>query len=188
MLYAIYKNARNSSWQCLIDCKIHELPIKPVQIATHYGIRCKRLEKDENSLNQKSGEIRIINNEVYMFVDASQSIGRQRFTVMHELGHYLLGHLGNTLLSQSYSNIRPEEEQAADRFATDMLMPACVLWGLNIHTPNDIANLCNVSMQAAQIRARRMEELYRRNMFLSHPLERQVFQQFQQFINAKKRG
>ena len=98
---------------------------------------------------------------------------------MHELGHYLLGHLDN-------GEITSENEEAADRFAADVLMPACVLWRLNLHTAQEIADLCNVSMQAAKIRAKRMEVLYDRNMFLSHPLERQVFNQFKDFINQNK--
>ncbi len=40
MNYAIYKNSRNASWQCLIDCCVTELPVRPVQIAKHYGIMC----------------------------------------------------------------------------------------------------------------------------------------------------
>lgn len=181
MQYAIYKNARNASWQCLIDCKISKLPINPVSIAKYYDLHCVY---NNTILNPgESGRIiKLKDGRTIILISRDISVQRQGFTVMHELGHYLLGHLGDVPLSRSYDSIRPEEEQAADRFATDMLMPACALWGLNIHTPEDIASLCNVSMQAAQIRARRMDELYRRNMFLSHPLERQVFKQFQQFI------
>jgi len=186
LTYAIYKNARNASWQCLIDCNIIELPIKPVQIADCYDIRCKKT--DEVILNHASGEIRIVNNQICIFTDGSQAAERRRFTIMHELGHYLLGHLGDIPLSRSYSSIRPEEEQAADRFAVGMLMPACVLWGLNIHDPEEIVKLCSVSMQAAEIRAERMEVLYRRNKFLTHPLERQVYKQFQQFIENYKQS
>lgn len=185
MNYGIYKNARNASWQCLIDCGVTELPVKPVQIAKHYDLRCI---VDNNILDSgESGRITgLTDNSIAIVINDKQSVGRQRFTIMHELGHYLLGHLGDTPLSRSYSSIRPEEEIAADRFAADMLMPACVLWGLDIHTADDIAKLCNVSPQAAQIRSERMEVLYQRGKFLTHPLERQVFQQFQSFINRIK--
>lgn len=184
MNYGIYKNARNASWQCLIDCNLNRLPIKPVQIAAAYGIICKT--SDEISLNHASGEIRYVKDKLCIFTDESHTAERRRFTIMHELGHYLLGHLGDAPLSRSESDCKPEEEQAADRFAADMLMPACVLWGLDVHTPEEIARLCNVSMQAAEIRAKRMKVLYQRNKFLTHPLEKQVFQQFQQFISSRK--
>lgn len=184
MNYGIYKNARNASWQCLIDCGVSELPVKPVRIAAHYGITC--LKATDKQLNGRAGEIRPLGNEIYISFKEEDSTARQRFTILHELGHYLLGHLGDTPLSRSELDCNSAEEDAAERFAADMLMPACVLWGLNVHTPEEIAKLCNVSMQAATIRAERMEILYRRNKFLTHPLERQVYAQFGKFIQNNK--
>lgn len=184
MDYGIYKNVRNASWQCLIDCSIFELPIKPVQIANSYGIHCK--QTDKSVLGDASGEIKLVDNEIFISFNVQEPSQRQRYTIMHELGHYLLGHLGNEPLSRSESECRPEEEQAADKFAIDMLAPACVLWGLNLHTAEEIAKICNISMQAAEHRAERMKLLYQRNKFLSHPLERRVFHQFEQFLNRNK--
>ena len=40
MDYGVYKGARNASWQCLIDCGVSELPVKPTRIASHYGVEC----------------------------------------------------------------------------------------------------------------------------------------------------
>ena len=185
MDYGIYKNARNASWQCLIDCNITELPIKPVQIAAHYSIHCK--QTDKSALSGASGEIESVDDEIFISFDAEESRQRQRYTIMHELGHYLLGHLGNEPLSRSESECHPEEEQAADKFAIDMLAPACVLWGLNLHIAEEIAKVCNISMQAAEHRAERMKLLYKRNKFLLHPLERIVFHQFEEFMNHNKR-
>lgn len=184
MNYAIYKNARNASWQCLIDCQVLKLPIKVVQIAARYDIVCRKSNKID--LCGASGEIKRENGEICIFTDESQNDRRRRFTIMHELGHYLLGHLGDEPLSRSESDCKPEEEQAADRFAADMLMPACVLWGLDVHTPEEIAKLCNVSMQAARIRAERMAVLYKRGKFLLSPLERQVYSAFGGFIQNYK--
>ncbi len=173
--YGLYQHIRNASWKCLIDCHVTELPLKPVQIAAQYQLQCV-YDNIEQAGKVTSDGIILLNK--------NQSAQRQRFTVMHELGHYLLGHVGSNPRFRDSS--RTEEEQAADRFAVGCLMPACVLWALGIHTAEDIAKLCNVSMQAAQIRAARMEVLYKRNMFLSHPLERQVFRQLQEFINSQK--
>ncbi len=184
MNYAIYKNVRNASWQCLIDCGVTSLPIKPVQLAALYGIKCKAATKER--LRGTSGEIVAFDGEIYISFREDDPPQRQRFTIMHELGHYLLGHLGTEPMTRSESNCRPEEEQAADKFAIDMLAPACVLWALDLHAANEIASICNISMQAAEFRARRMEQLYRRDMFLTHPLERSVFEQFRRFIDSKK--
>lgn len=177
-MYDIYKLARDKSWTCLIESGAHRLPVSPVSVAKHYGIVCHA--SPPKLLQGCSGLLRVIDDAPHIFVDSTHPAQRQRYTIAHELGHYLLGHLDDT------SGVYDQMEYAAERFAADLLMPACVLWGLNIHTAEDIAQLCNVSLQAARIRAERMEVLYRRNMFLSHPLERQVYQQFRQFIGAQR--
>lgn len=92
----------------------------------------------------------------------------QRYTTVHELGHIFLDHFSNQTI-----NILNMEYQA-ERFAIDILAPACVLWKLDLHTAKDISELCNISMKSAQIRAERMKILYSRNKFLISLLERQV--------------
>lgn len=71
---------------------------------------------------------------------------------------------------------KTDDEYQAERFAIDILAPACVLWILGLHIANDISEVCNISMTVAQRRAERMSVLYQRNKFLTSPLERQVFE------------
>ncbi|MCM1269815.1 MAG: ImmA/IrrE family metallo-endopeptidase, partial [Ruminococcus flavefaciens] len=104
----------------------------------------------------------------------------KRYTIAHELGHIFLDHFVNKTMNSS------DMEYQAERFAIDILAPACVLWELNLHTAKDISELCNISMKSAQIRAKRMEILYSRNKFLTSPLERQVCKQFSDFIHQYK--
>lgn len=185
MDYGVYKNARNASWQCLIDCGVSELPVKPTRIASHYGVECIEfaplLQDGEAGriLQRADGRIQIV-------LHPDQPAPRKRYTVLHELGHYLLGHLGTEPLARSHNDITQPEEYAAERFAADVLMPACVLWGLQLHTAKEIAQVCGVSLTAAQRRSERMTTLYQRNMFLAHPLERQVYRQFESFIRTNK--
>ena len=73
-------------------------------------------------------------------------------------------------------------ELQANVFARDILMPATVLAALDIHTPEEIMALCDISYQSAKIRAERLELLYRRKKFNTHPLEKQVREQFDDFI------
>lgn len=40
LYYGRYQHIRNASWQCLIDCHVAELPLKPVQIAAQYQLQC----------------------------------------------------------------------------------------------------------------------------------------------------
>ena len=97
-----------------------------------------------------------------------------------------MGHLGTEPLARSHNDITQPEEYAAERFAADVLMPACVLWGLQAFDSDAIAALCNVSQSAAQRRSERMQILRERDKFLTSPLERQVFQQFKKFIAKNK--
>lgn len=111
------------------------------------------------------------------------TIPAMRYTTAHELGHIVLGHtLKNGKIGRTFI-MDDEQEYQAERFAIDILAPACVLWGLDLHTAKDISKVCNISERAAQIRAERMEVLYKRNKFLTSPLECKVFQQFRQFIS-----
>lgn len=176
-MYDIYKSARDKSWECLIRCAVRELPVRPVAVAKAYGVTCHPAPSE--ALQGSSGLLRTIDGKPHIFTDSSQPAQRRRYSIAHELGHYLLGHLDGVPATQ-------EREYAAERFAADLLMPACVLWGLDVHTPEEIVRLCNVSMQAARIRAERMAELYRRNKFLLHPLERKVYAQFGEFVQSNK--
>lgn len=96
----------------------------------------------------------------------------QRYTIAHEIGHILLG--------------ENSPEDAAERFAIGILAPACVLHALRVERAEDIAKLCNISITAASHRAERMKILNKRDKFLTHPLEEQVFEQFEQFIQFQK--
>lgn len=66
-------------------------------------------------------------------------------------------------------------EQTANVFASRLLAPACVLWGCGVQSAEDIAQLCDISRAAAEFRWSRMQELYRRQRFLTSPLERLVY-------------
>ncbi len=52
-------------------------------------------------------------------------------------------------------------------------------------TAEKIAEICNISMQAAKHRAERMAILEARNKYYLHPLERQVRKQFGDYIKRK---
>lgn len=177
--YGIYKGARDGSWRFLIDYKINALPIDFNIVAKAMDIKIRQ-DTQGILLPTERGATITDGNRTYILLKPS-NIQTMRYTTAHEFGHIFLGHtMKNGRYGRTFAD-SPEEYQA-ERFAIDILAPACVLWGLNLHSVEEIARVCNISMTSAQKRARRMEELYRRNMFLSHPLERQVYQQFQKFI------
>ena len=92
---------------------------------------------------------------------------------------------GRTFGVQKTATQDPIEYQA-ERFAIGILAPACVLYGLGIHTAEDIAKVCGISLSAAKIRAERLAVLYQRKSFFCSPLERKVFELFEDFIKANR--
>lgn len=185
--YGIYKVSRNASWQFLIDNHVSELPLKLGSICHNLGY--KILEDNKiHYLQQNQRGITFYNDNSWnIIINNNLTSQSQRYTIAHELGHIFLGH---PLLDCKYGrtfNINNTFEYQAERFAIDILAPACVLWALDLHTPLEISQLCNISIASATKRAERMEELYHRNMFLSHPLERQIYNQFKKFIDDNKR-
>lgn len=169
---------------------IASLPVKTLKIAEHFGIRVLKnsqagcLAPDESGCGivNKSGEWTIVYND-------NEPRERVRYTIAHELGHILLGHelrAGFGHYRKAGGERKPIEETQADEFAARVLAPACVMWALDVHTADDIAALCGISKQAAQIRAQRMALLRERNKFLTSPLERKVFETFQPWIEQQK--
>lgn len=187
MVYGIYKNVRNAAWQCLIDYKVSELPVKPSLIARAAGIKVIKNSIVHELSPHESGVSLFDGKQWYIIYDDENTKQRCRFTVAHELGHIFLGHeLRKGYYARTFDRSRPAVEQEADAFAARLLAPACVLWALNVHTAADIAALCDISNAAAQIRAERMAILYSRNKFLTSPLERTVYKNFSGYIQKKK--
>lgn len=183
MNYKNYQNARNAAWRLLIDMEIRELPVRTGEICRALGIPVRLYTPK----GEGDGMSMMISGRPTIFVSRNAPPARQRFTLAHELGHVLLGHVGRyELVNREPSPQDNPVEQAANVFASRLLAPACVLWGCGAKTAEEIAALCEISLPAAQYRAARMAELYRRDRFLTSPLERQVYLQFADYIAAHR--
>ena len=199
MDYRDYQNARDAAWRILIDCNIDRLPVQLNPICKRlkirvlsYGRNTEMIERANLSqaVHRTDGITFYTEETPIILFDEKVLPARAKFTVAHELGHIILGHVKPgevTVANREPSSKDAPEEQAANQFAARLLAPACVLWGLGIHKPEEIMELCHISRQAAQFRAMRMEELYRRDKFLVSPMERKVYQQFQPFIREYRR-
>lgn len=190
-MYEHYKKARDMSWKVLLECGINSLPVDLWKIAEHFDLRMHTYSKSDlirflkEDVSQGDGFITYIGGKKEIFVnDKIESKPRRRFTVAHELGHGILNHdISKVHFRNSEIDSQTDmQELQANVFARDILMPATVLAALDIHTPEEIMKLCDVSRRSAEIRAERMEELYRRNMFNRHPEERKVRELFDDFI------
>lgn len=180
--YKIYKDARNASWQFLIDHQVSKLPVDLNTITRNMGIEVL-VDKNQKIVSDRDYGVTISRNGTATIVLRPNLLHQvARYTTAHEIGHIVLGHT----LSNMPTLTPAEREYQAERFAIGILAPACVLWGLDLHTPEEIAKACDISLTSARIRAERMEILYERRKFLTDPRERQVFQQFKPFIDSMK--
>nr|DAD79175.1 MAG TPA: IrrE protein [Siphoviridae sp. ctKvA22] len=195
-MYNYYKEARNISWGTLLECGINQLPVNLGSIADYYGIKIILYSKTDLLRtfppDAWSGDGFIVNRNKrkQIFInDKIKNRPRRRFTLAHELGHAIMNHNTDTIhyRNSEFDNESNPFELQANVFARDILMPATVLAALDIHTPEEIMALCDISYQSAKIRAERLELLYRRDKFNTHPLEKQVREQFDDFIRGYRK-
>ena len=188
-MYHDYKIARNKAWETLIKCNITSLPINLAIVARLNNITILKYSDSKQNLTGDGFSLNVNNVNVIYYNDKKPK-ARIRFTLAHELGHCLLGHLkfGKTYNRNSEKDFDGMDifEMQANVFARDILMPATVLHSLDIKSFEDISRICNVSEQSAKIRYERLLELNERNVFNRHPLERQVYKQFQKYIDNCK--
>lgn len=179
MNYREYCNSRDLAWRILINESVHSLPVDIVSLCVNMGIKVKYYSPSDNS----DGATYMQAGVPIILVNKSCSRARQRFTIGHELGHILLKHVGKyRLVNREPSPNDNPIEQTANIFSSRILAPACVLWGCNVKTKEEIVSLCDISKQAAHYRIIRMKELYKRNKFLTSSLEQKVYAQFSDYI------
>ena len=187
MNYGDYQKARDLAWQILRREKIRALPVDVVEICRCLGI--KVLEHADLAPEVGDGLSCVLAGEPYIFIRPGQSRQRCRFTVAHELGHVLLGHVGKyQLVNREPSPQDDPVEQAANIFAARLLAPACVLWGCRVSSAAEIASLCDISSTAASVRWERMQILLERGKFLASDIERKVYRQFKGHIRGYLKG
>ena len=193
-MYDKYKQARNMSWEILIKSGVDKLPIDLNQIVDTVNVDVLPYSALGDAFNPEMIDTdgfttnSLTNKKVICINSKHGTLQRRRFTLAHELGHVVLNHPLKPLVyrnSESDHNQKPEEVQA-NVFARDLLMPAGVLAALHVTTVDEIIRICSVSHISAQLRLKRLTELYKRGKFGAHPLERKVIAQFKAFISNNK--
>ncbi|TLM62275.1 MAG: ImmA/IrrE family metallo-endopeptidase [Deltaproteobacteria bacterium] len=132
------------------------------QIANDFGISLV----DHEFPGGMSGIFIRQGERLYIGVNKDHTPERKRFTIAHEIGHYLLHsedvihhdnvdlESPNVVLYRS-ENVRGHSEVEANAFAAELLMPEgliqeCIDSGVN--TIEDLANIFNVSQDAMRYR------------------------------------
>lgn len=194
MSYQDYQNARDAAWKILLDCGINCLPVSLNAVCRELEIRALSYKKGAGIIqraglgqtaHRTDGMTFYVQSTPVILYDERKPPQRAKFTVAHELGHIILGHVGPGYVTTMNREPQPgdaPEERAANQFAARLLAPACVLWGLGVQSAEEIMELCRISRAAAEFCAQRLVELCRRDRFLASPLEREVYRQFRPFI------
>ena len=147
------------------------LPINVKLIAKHLNLKVVEKQLDEDVSGLLISDKRI-GGASYVFVNENDSPVRRRFTISHEIGHYVLRHKFDTenvhidrvfhaipRLSSAVSGV-DEREVEANQFAASLLMPANFVTelvndlnsALSENHISDLAKKFKVSEQAMTIR------------------------------------
>ena len=201
-----YRLVRDEAWRMLLKHRVRSLPVDVFEICRREGIRVVSYRKAreagilalfEDACAGNDGFALVLRGKKVIFFDDALPIGRQRFTLGHELGHFVLGDVGPlpTARNMEPTENDSEAERLANMFAARLLSPACVLWGLGVRSPEQVAALCGLSRAASEWRFKRLMELYARerdwlvrygrSCFLVSPLEAKVYSRFKRFIKNR---
>ncbi len=188
MYYGIYRNVRNSAWQCLIDSQITSLPVDVLAISKAANVRVVKNSLVDDLLPSEDGKAYYDGSQWIIIYRDENLVELSRFIIAHELGHILLGHdLANVKYAQAQEFVFQEKsEQQADAFALRILCPACVLNDLDCYSKEDIMQYCRLPAKRAENRAQRIKMLRKKNVFLTDPVERQLYEQFEGYIKKQK--
>lgn len=133
------------------------LPVDPVAIACSEGINVRPSRFGGTYKESVLGYIEKRDGMVRIVINQDMPATRRRFTCAHELAHFFLHHKGHELeFLDLRSTVRTRQEQEADTFAAELLMPEQTLRdehaSLLFPTVEELARRFGVSKQSMSIR------------------------------------
>ena len=141
---------------------ITSLPLNPAELAKKSGIRLVRY----STYLDKTGDTQLLcsdgvllsnaNPPIIVYNEKISSKGRQRWTLIHELCHYWLGHDASD----------KKTEQEVERLTAALISPAVVLHLCGVKSAADVAEICGISSEAAKIRFDEIERKRRAGTFM----------------------
>ena len=126
-----YALAHSTARDLLKKMKIDEPPVDPIALARRLGVRVVNVNPPEETVSGFLIREDPDSGEAIIGVNKHHSVVRRRFTVAHELGHFLLGHkddwhVDDTMISfrdEKSTTAEHEAEIEANQFAASLLMP-----------------------------------------------------------------
>lgn len=191
-----FSDATIKGYQLLNALDIRELPVDPFEIIKQFSnwhilswSELKKATGKEDPLYLKRDRIEartqiIRNTNDYMIVyDDSYTNGRLRWTIAHEIGHIILGHLidfEETALNRGGLNKKQYGvlEVEAHWFAEAILAPNAVLGLFDIRSAQEIAFLCDISKDASL----KCEEHLENFQWNNQPVEFELLRNFYSFF------
>lgn len=139
-----YKLIADKTLEVFIECEIREFPIDCFTILKYYGFRVYSYAEIQATNTRLHEMCKKYSDDAFRYEDIicynQKSIEcRIRFSLMHELVHYLLGHKGHSR----------EIEDEADYFASCILAPRIAVRKLWYPTADDIHNKFGLSYAAS---------------------------------------
>lgn len=200
--YKRYSAARDASWRVIAENNIDSLPVDVFRLAQDMGIKVVPYSKGNPlmvllgvSRHKESNDglyVRFLGKSYIFYDDEVSSEGRIRFTIAHEIGHHILGHIRRNLFviprcaERRRGGTLTVKERQANIFASRLLAPSVVLDSLNATTEEEIANLCGISKEAAEYRLNRIKKINARGRYSMSGLEKRVLDNFKHFIEEYK--
>jgi Zn-dependent peptidase ImmA (M78 family) len=111
---------KSEAKRCLAELGITVPPVDVIKIAGQYGLAVDYVDKPDAFSGRLRQERRIIE------VNKNHHIHRQRWTIAHEIGHFLLQHDSVFFVGDNDELGVPTRmnDKEADAFAANLLMPA----------------------------------------------------------------
>ena len=192
--YPRYAYARQRAYQLLCELEIDRLPVDPWKIAEALPnvhickwtvLRDNCGDPDPLFINKegadaKTQHLRGQADYLVVYDDRVENYQRVRWTIAHEIGHIVLGHLVSfdatalcrgTLTEAEYKVL----EREADTFAVNLLVPMTIINRLpSIKTKADFMELCDLSGKASD---NCMEELrmLKSGQKIPFPIRQRIF-------------
>lgn len=166
---ADFTKAEQAAQNVLQINNINSLPIKVKKIAKRFpNLKIRTYSWFSNKYKMSHEEVceiadsqegccwyfKTFDKYLILYNEKIPNKGRIRWTLAHELGHYILKHNEITNKAKlSRSSLTDEEylefEREANCFARELLAPPPVIRKINISNKHFISNLCNISWEAA---------------------------------------
>lgn len=186
-------DARRTAWKILKEEHFTSLPIRPSYFIKKYGIvlwtyqhyskvcNCSTDELIENY--GSDGFILFFHNEYMIIYNEKMTKNRINWTIMHEIAHYLLGHVtAETPLFVRNPSSWNSLDLEADQLVSRLLCPSAILHLCCVQSADEISKLCGISYSAAEHRFSHLQKLRDKNKFLTMQEEQEIVLQFAPFI------